>query len=49
MTVKDVIDVANGMAGIAALVNSLVLWPVIKSLKSIATDLDHRVTKLEKK
>lgn len=42
-------DSLNNVAGIAALVNSLLLWPVIRSLKSLASNHDLRITRLETK
>jgi hypothetical protein len=42
-------DVVNGLAGLAALVNSLLMWPTIKAIKRIALDLDRRVSKLEER
>ncbi len=47
-------DLLNGLAGVAALINSLLLWPVIRSLKKMDSALtaitsDHavRITTLE--
>lgn len=37
-------DVMNGLAGLAALVNSLFMWPVIRHLKA----LEPRVDELER-
>jgi len=37
----------NGLAGLAALLNGLLLWPVIRSLKNIAQNHDTRITRLE--
>ncbi len=42
-------DLVNGIAGIAALVNSLVLVPSILALRKIAKSHDDRITVLEKK
>ncbi len=49
-------DIFNGLAGLAALVNSLLMWPTIKSIKSMceslkANDADHskRLEELETK
>jgi hypothetical protein len=39
----------NGLAGLAALVNSALMWPTIKSLRAIVVNLDTRVTRLEAK
>lgn len=38
------LELLNGLAGVAALVNSLLMWPTIKSLKQ----LGPRVETLEK-
>lgn len=40
-------ELLNGLAGLAALLNGLLLWPIIRSLKQVTKNLDHRVTKLE--
>lgn len=42
-TISDLLGVLNGMAGIAALVNSLLMWPTIRYLKR----LEPRVELLE--
>lgn len=42
-------DMLNGLAGLAALVNSLFMWPLLKSLKAIAQDHGSRLERLEKK
>ena len=49
-------DLINGLAGLAALINSCLMWPTIKSIKAIAASLsksvdDHgkRIEKLEKR
>lgn len=39
----------DGLAGLAALVNGLFLWPVIRSLKKLAVQHDERITQLEKR
>lgn len=40
-------DTVNAIAGVAALVNSLILVPSVMALRKIAAHLDTRVTKLE--
>lgn len=40
-------DLLNGLAGLAALVNSLFMWPLLKSLKDIGKSHDQRLDKLE--
>jgi hypothetical protein len=42
-TISDLLGVLNGMAGVAALVNSLLMWPTIRYLKR----LEPRVEALE--
>lgn len=37
----------DGVAGFAALINSLMMWPTIKALKTIAEDHGKRLTSLE--
>lgn len=41
---SQMLQVLNGLAGIAALVNSLIMWPTVKYLKS----LEPRVERLER-
>lgn len=44
------LDVLNGLAGLAALVNSLLMWPTIRSLKRVlpkVVEHEGRITKLE--
>jgi hypothetical protein len=38
----------DGFAGIAALVNSLLLWPIVKALKNVTHDHGTRLAVLEK-
>lgn len=40
-------DVVNAIAGIAALVNSLILVPSILALRKIATQHEGRLSRLE--
>ena len=40
-------EILNGLAGLAALVNSLLMWPTVKALKRIAEDHGARITTLE--
>jgi len=39
----------NGIAGIAALVNSLLMVPSVLALRRIANSHEHRITRLESK
>ena len=41
------LEYLDGFAGIAALVNSLFLWPIIRALKSVTSDHGARLTALE--
>jgi hypothetical protein len=50
MTLPDIdSDTVNGIAGIVALVNSLMLVPSIMALRKIAEKHEGRLEKLEKK
>jgi hypothetical protein len=42
-------DIVNGIAGVAALVNSLVLVPSVMALRKIAKGHDERIVALERK
>lgn len=46
----DALKLLDGFAGLAALVNSLLLWPVVKTLKQVVME-NHgpRIAKLEKR
>jgi len=37
----------NGLAGVAALLNGLLLWPVVRSLKQVTHAHGTRLTRLE--
>jgi hypothetical protein len=37
----------NATAGIAALINGLLLWPIVRSLKAVTTSHHTRLTRLE--
>lgn len=39
------LDVANNVAGVAALVNGLVLWPIVRSLQKAVDELKARTEK----
>ena len=42
----------NGLAGLAALINSLIMWPQIRALRKLVPEvLEHRerITRLESK
>lgn len=41
------LNVVNGIAGIAALVNSLLMVPSVMALRRIANSHESRITKLE--
>lgn len=43
------IELLNGLAGVAALVNGLLLWPIVKSLKTSDARLDARLDAVEGK
>lgn len=45
----DYETIVNGVAGLAALVNSLILWPIVRNLKHIGESHDKRITRLERK
>ena len=44
---SDLLPQLDGFAGIASLINSLILWPVIRSLKALSQDHGARLTALE--
>lgn len=46
MTPEDYLKLLDGFAGFAALVNGILLWPVVKSLKADQTDLRKMVESL---
>ncbi len=46
MTLADVLNGLDGFAGLAALVNGLVLWPIVRSLRK---DHTQRLERLEHK
>ena len=37
--VSDVVEPVNNLAGLAALVNSLILWPVVRSLQKAVNEM----------
>ena len=41
------LSVVDGMAGFAALINSLLMWPTIRAVKRIAEDHGARLRALE--
>lgn len=43
------LDVANNLAGAAALVNGLVLWPIVRSLQKTVNELKARTEKTKRK
>lgn len=38
----------DGFAGLAALVNSLLLWPIVRALKNVTSSHHKRLTTLER-
>lgn len=38
----------DGFAGLAALVNSLLLWPIVRALKNVTSTHHKRLTVLER-
>lgn len=38
----------DGFAGLAALVNSLLLWPIVRALKNVTKDHGARLSNLER-
>ncbi len=42
------LEYLDGFAGIAALVNSLFLWPIIRALRQVTSDHGTRLSKLER-
>lgn len=46
---SDLVDNLNAMAGIAAIINGLLLWPIVRSLKAVTKDHGGRIAKLERK
>lgn len=49
VTVAEVIQGLDGFAGLAALVNGLILWPVVQSLKKETVNLRAMLTKPKKR
>jgi hypothetical protein len=47
--VPSVIDGLNSLAGLAALLNGLLLWPIVRALKAGHQELHSRVGRLEGK
>ncbi len=41
------LDDLNSLAGIAAIINGLLLWPIVRSLKAVTSSHHARLTKLE--
>jgi hypothetical protein len=39
----------DGFAGLAALLNSLLLWPIVRALKNLTSDHGKRISTLESK
>lgn len=44
MTLPDL----DGFAGLAALINSLLLWPIVRALKNVTKDHGDRLSFLER-
>ena len=42
------LEYLDGFAGLAALVNSLFLWPIIRALRQVTTDHGQRLSALER-
>lgn len=40
-------DTIDSLSGVAALLNGLLLWPIVRSLKTVTTSHASRLTKLE--
>ena len=38
----------DGFAGLAALINSLLLWPIVRALKNVTKDHGDRLSTLER-
>ncbi len=41
------LDDINSLAGVAAIINGLLLWPIVRSLKAVTSNHHTRLTKLE--
>ncbi len=47
---SDVLKYLDGFAGVAALINSLILWPMYRTLKKLVVDShEPRITALEQR
>jgi hypothetical protein len=46
---SEALDVANNLAGAAALVNGLVLWPIVRSLQKTVNELKAARTESKRK
>jgi hypothetical protein len=49
VSAEEILKLLDGFAGFAALVNGLVLWPVVKSLKSEQGELRQLVERALKR
>lgn len=43
------LDDLNALSGLAAIINGLLLWPVVRSLKAVTSNHNARITRLERK
>lgn len=48
METSTTLEALNGLAGIAALINGLLLWPIVRALKTTTQDHGTRLTMLER-
>lgn len=44
---SGIMELLNGLAGVAALVNGLLLWPIVRALKTTTADHGQRLTAVE--
>jgi hypothetical protein len=47
--VDDLLSSVDGIAGIAAVINGLLLWPIVRALKNVTKDHGDRIAVLETK
>ena len=41
------LDDLNSLAGVAAIINGLLLWPIVRSLKQVTSQHHARISRLE--
>lgn len=47
--VGDIAEITNGVSGFAALINGLILWPIVHSLKRTVDELKAKTSRAPRK